>query len=103
MTDYIDRNAAIESIKNEWAKLPLSETTGFGILMRVLTNIPAADVRPVVRGRNIRDVAKSHCEFMCSVCGVELSSVYGGENHFGLDGGYFNFCPNCGCAMEGTE
>lgn len=48
MTDYIRREAAIERIKEEWAKLPLSETTWFAILMRVLTKLPAADVRPVV-------------------------------------------------------
>lgn len=61
---------------------------------------PAADVRPVVRGLNICDTVNGHCEFKCSVCGVELSSVYGGNNDFGLDGGYFNFCPNCGADMR---
>lgn len=63
-------------------------------------DLPAADVRPVVRGRDICDTVDGHCEFKCSVCGVELSSVYGGKNDFGLDGGYFNYCPNCGAQME---
>ena len=89
-----------KQIKEEWAKLPLSETTGFAVLMRVLTKLPAADVRPVVRGRDICDTVNGHCEFKCSVCCVELSSVYGGNNDFGLDGGYFNFCPNCGADMR---
>ena len=47
MDEFINRQKAIEQAKAEWAKLPLSETTGFGILMRVLESIPAADVRPV--------------------------------------------------------
>lgn len=44
MAECIDRQKAIEQIKAELAKLPLTETTGFGILMRVLNSIPAADV-----------------------------------------------------------
>ena len=69
-------------------------------ILDFIDDIPAADVRPVVRGQNIYDTVKGHCEFKCSVCGVELSSVYGGRNDVGLDGGYFNFCPNCGAMME---
>lgn len=97
MTDYISREAAKEEVRrlsthylNEWDTL--------GVLAAV-DRIPAADVREVVRGRNICDTVKGHCEFKCSVCGVELSAVYGGHNDFGLDGGYFNFCPNCGAEM----
>ena len=65
-----------------------------------IEDIHAADVRPVVRGRDISSTVRGHCEFKCSVCGVELSSVYGGLNDFGMDGGRFNFCPNCGADMR---
>lgn len=51
------------------------------------------DVRPVVRGKWSRvydDFMKSNYD-TCSCCGKE---------YFGANG--FNFCPNCGCAMEDT-
>lgn len=71
-------------------------------LLNDVEDFPAADVRPVVLGRDICNTVDGHCEFKCSVCGVELSSIYGGNNDFGLDGGYFNFCPNCGADMRET-
>ena len=82
MTDYISRSSAIEQIKEEWAKLPLSETTGFAILMRVLTKIPAADVREVVLCKNCKCYGQSnfvdkHMEckrFGCPVSGVDFCS-----------------------------
>ena len=58
--------------------------------------IPAADVRPVVRGKDIWKSHDSHCEFKCSVCGAWAGEVAGGT----LDGGPFNFCPNCGAKLE---
>lgn len=89
--EYIEREKAL-SAQNK--SMNLSECR------KRLERIPAADVRPVLRGQNIYGTVDGHCEFKCSVCGVELSSVYGGRNDFGLDGGYFNFCPNCGARME---
>ena len=58
------------------------------------------NVTPVRQGRNIHDTVPEHCEFKCSLCGAELSSVYGGRNDFGMDGGYLKYCPNCGCRMD---
>ena len=93
MTDYISRSSAIEQIKEEWAKLPLSETTGFAILMRVLTKMPAADVREVKSGKWKRgaytDVSPKDMEFYyCSECGHRLQTF---RTHY---------CPNCGAQME---
>lgn len=50
------------------------------------------------KGKNICDsVAGHHCEFKCSVCGVEIGVVEGGD----LDGAYgFKFCPGCGAEIE---
>jgi len=60
---------------------------------------PTVDAEPVRHGRDIRMEAKGHCEFKCSACGVEIGEVAYGE----LDGGAFNYCPNCGAKMDEVE
>jgi hypothetical protein len=87
MGDYISREAAIaltdqhcfESCYDaEWMEESLKD-------------IPAADVRTVVRGKDIRNTVKDHhCEFKCSICGEEI------VEHWGED---FNFCPYCGAKV----
>lgn len=52
---------------------------------------PAADVRPVVRGRWIEKPYLLGTTNVCSVCG---------EN-YGMPHGKYNFCPNCGADMRG--
>ena len=93
MDDYIKR-------KDVHLALDSHYFTGELSLKETIDSVSAANVRPVVRGRNICDTVNRHCEFKCSICGVELLSVYGGDNDFGFDGGYFNFCPFCGAEME---
>lgn len=61
--------------------------------------IPSADVRENQYAKDIYLQAKGHCEFKCSLCGVEIGVVEGGL----LDGGEFKFCPNCGCSMRGDK
>lgn len=66
---------------------------GYGDVLDDLEDLPAADVRPVRRGKwsiVYDDFMKSHYD-TCSCCGKE---------YFGANG--FNFCPNCGCVMEDT-
>lgn len=56
--------------------------------------VPAADVRPVVRGKWSRvydDFMKSNYD-TCSCCGKEYFGAYG-----------FNYCPNCGADMREGE
>ena len=60
---------------------------------------PTVDAEPVVHGRDIYMEAKGHCEFKCSVCGAEAGEVAYGD----LDGGNFNYCPNCGAKMDEVE
>ena len=51
---------------------------------------PAADVRPVVRGRNVSDSG-----FMCSVCTFgDFGGFHGYKPHY---------CPNCGAEMKEDE
>lgn len=90
MSDYIEREAAIERL----AKLmQLQPSTARAIIEA----IPAADVRPVVRGKWEPVVAANEdgspyqAGIRCSECG-----------HF--DVLEFNYCPNCGADMrEGND
>ena len=95
MTDYIERETAIKEIKREWAKLPLSETTGFGILMRVLTTLPDADVKPAVHGKWIK-VPRMNDQ--CDQCKHYFPVVDFINRPFQI-----NFCPYCGADMREPE
>ena len=55
--------------------------------------VPAADVRPVVRGRWIpyRPDCRPVCDWKCSACGYDPDL---GTQPF------FDFCPNCGADMR---
>ena len=59
-----------------------------------INDAPTIEARKT--GTDIYMEGNGHCEFKCSVCGVEIGVVEGGE----LDGGRFHFCPNCGARME---
>ena len=90
MAEYIDRGTAI-------AKLTALEVTEPNATMadvkRVLADIPAADVVPVVHGRWIR---KPHWCVSCSYCGKCMHD-YEGEVEL------YNYCPNCGAKMDEVE
>ena len=62
-----------------------------------IDDAPTIDAEPVRHGKNIDYTEKYHCEFKCSLCGATADIVEGGS----LDGGYFNYCPNCGAKMDG--
>lgn len=90
MTDYIERDAALKRLRpEEWGTpdekwWPENEVAAF------LRAIPAADVRPVVRGQWV-DEPDSNRMCTCSLCGQwitkELSDC-------------FNYCPTCGAEMQ---
>ena len=102
MTDYISREAAIEAMFKDAEAHP-------GHIFWVtqheaLRNIPAADVRLVVRGRwklggygQISDATeKWYDQFLCG--GFLYCSVCKGRTSV-----KFNFCPNCGADMRPTS
>ena len=108
MAEYIDRDAAILEIKKEWASLPISEPTGFGILMRVLMTQQPADVRPVVHGEwadiDVQEVSaytslpiSTITSMRCNKCLKYHNEVY----FYGNPAESVNFCPNCGADMKG--
>ena len=90
MDEYIDRGTAI-------AKLNALEVIEPNATMvdarRLLADMPAADVAPVVQGRWIHDGRRIEggidwCH--CSECGK--------SNNFCVR---TNYCPNCGAKMDG--
>ena len=93
MAEYIERDSFLKLISHK----PSCPTTdredrlidGF---ISAVKNCPAADVRPVVRGKWTR--RKSKLYTMCSACG------YGYSNSHYHKAEEFKFCPNCGAMME---
>ena len=63
---------------------------------------PAADVRPVVRGKWVEhnyDPEYLSCDFSCSECNVYLEEYYFGEGQWPGKSDHY-FCPNCGADMR---
>ena len=89
-TDYISRQAAINIVcDDECDDCP----DGGCDMYRRLKRFPAADVRPVVRGKwecaDDEDFSQPHVR--CSNCGEYYFAWYR----------KFPFCPNCGADMRG--
>ena len=82
MAEYIEREAAIESLPVAWDSA-----------INALRNAPAADVAQVRHGRwiDMRESSKDVPECKCSECGCVI---------IGLEK---NYCPNCGARMDGYD
>ena len=90
MAEYIEREAAAKLLRKEAAAgSPTAYHIGLYAAARAIEAVPAADVRPVVRGKWEYD---HWCEFKCSNCGAWSKS----EPYHGRE----NFCPNCGADMR---
>lgn len=89
MAKYIECETAI-------AKLTALEVTEPIATMidakRLLAEMPAADVTPVVHGRWIED----HDYLKCPECGVMVK-----RDFTFFDIGNWNYCPDCGAKMDG--
>lgn len=87
MTEYTEREAAIESLPVAWDSA-----------INALRNMPAADVVPVVYGRWIRPHWKNNnycCD--CSECGGEAMH----RDYQWNKNGVYPICPHCGAKMDG--
>ena len=82
MTEYIEREAAIEAAKHAWAK---------GIEpSQYMEIIPAADVEPVRHGQWKQARYTEAPLYICSECDKPEYKRH-------------KFCPNCGAKMKGES
>lgn len=90
MIDYVSREAVLEILRGKGAAWDAYTQ---------IQAIPAADVRPVVRGKWLNDFCGkgrfSKRIVQCSLCGnfLDLDGVNAGR-------GDANYCPNCGADMR---
>lgn len=99
MAEYIDRQTVIDTLDGlcdivcQYSKKQRAFMCGacnLGSAFDVLQELPAADVRPVKRGKWTRIDYKPHGhDYKCSVCGWKNDMPT-------------NFCPNC-CAYMREE
>ena len=96
MSDYIDKQAALEAIENTPVKSIDAEKgllilSGLGNACDIIEAMPAADVAPVVHARweNYSPVT-----IKCSRCGHVIHDWRYSE---------CKYCPNCGAKMNGGE
>ena len=95
MAEYIDKNATVgileamsRSADCECIKKRLEKEA------KRVSAIPAADVAPVVHGQWIED----HDYLKCPECGVMVKWDF-----TFFDIGNWNYCPNCGAKMDGSD
>lgn len=85
MDEYISRKDAIAKIREEGVYgSGYSNEEREDNVVDMLTSIPAADVRPVVRGKWFQN----GYSIRCSECGYDMPFAVR------------NFCPNCGADMR---
>lgn len=89
MAEYISRDAAIERLEKLFQ---LQKTTA----RIIIEAIPAADVRPVVRGKWIIEAHRTYYDTRCSACGIK--SFVSIETNDTVS--FCKFCPNCGADMR---
>lgn len=95
--DYINRYAVLNVINDAIAHNALSYDGCVNEIMEFIAKIPAADVRPVVRGEWINDrngkYSSSGDNFYCSICKDPSLRAFGKPAKT-------NYCPNCGADMR---
>ena len=97
MAEYLDRERAIQKVKNvmatEWFR---GNYEAIGPLQRVvdvqLGRMTAADVAPVVHGKWLKPEYEYYVG-ICSLCGcIPLKPAFRSTP--------YNYCPNCGAEMD---
>ena len=84
MAEYIEREAALESLPVAWDSA-----------IYALRNMPSSDVAPVVHGRwEANGYVCGESEFECSVCH---------KTEWRTSISRFRWCPFCGARMDGDS
>lgn len=91
MEDYIDRQVAIDAMKQyaHYDDFDVS-VVDEDIAIIALKDLPSADVQPVRHGRWIEE---PNCMYRCSSCGSHYPSIRGYMDYC--------YCPSCGARMDG--
>lgn len=96
--EYIEREAAVNAVLN---LVPKVDCDGYcwvirGDAARAIDSIPAADVRPAVRGMwTDKRTIEHDGEWYCTACGKEITIYMGADRE-----DRYAFCPNCGADMR---
>ena len=94
MAEYIEREIIVNLLRDEAKRGATPYHIGLYAAARVLEAIPAADVRPVVRGRWKLDSDPGEpWRYVCNICGEKTKDTVMGKPRA-------NFCPNCGADMR---
>lgn len=93
MAEYIEREAAIRVVNGQ-----SSFTMTRSSLIDSISNIPAADVAPVVHGRWVDRIVDEN-----EVIQPWMQRYYCSECLEGGSQSWFKFCPNCGAKMDGAK
>lgn len=83
MSDYISREAAFDAVYHQFCASSDETESALNAAIEEIRAIPAADVRPVVRGRWALCLKG---EIACTNCGSRSKRKT-------------NYCPNCGADM----
>lgn len=103
MKEYIEREEALIIAKIlVHIAYTRTEKTKDTEIEKAINAIPAADVRPVIRGEWIKQEPYNQNYWKCSNCGETNKYAYrdGDVTIYELQD---FFCPNCGADMRGEE
>ena len=97
MAKYIEREAAIAEMDVAFPAAPSSEfsngvAVGVAMAKLAVCHLPAADVRPVVRGKWTMN-SDFPDRLICSECGAQFDVWH-------WEAKQMHFCPNCGADMR---
>lgn len=92
MSEYIEREMAIANSR-EYNLGGSYDNTECAVPVDAINSIPAADVRPVVRGTWVGIDDFPHEDWECDRCGCVVCNTDDPWN-------YYHFCPNCGADMR---
>lgn len=98
MSEYIEREEVIKTVMSctDPYEPPYVDITVNDIVAKI-SNIPSADVMPVVHGKWSRNC--------CSVCGISkynfISFDFNDDKGYAKPFGTWKYCPHCGARMDG--
>ena len=100
MTEYIERKALVHHLENciDEVNNTNGYTEDFKTCLRLVKNLPAADVEEVKHGKWIQEQIK--IENMSIVRYRNTCSECGGKADFLLRELHYSYCPHCGAKMD---